>query len=114
MDDIYSQLPLREPTLFILLSLSPGPRHGYAILKSVENLSEGRLMLSNGTLYGAIKRLLDRGWIQRVDDPNPNGTDRERKAYSLTAYGRNVLNAELTRLEELVIVAQRHTAQEGL
>ena len=114
MDDIHSQLPLREPTFFILLSLSPGPKHGYAILKSVENLSDGRLILSTGTLYGAIKRLLDRGWIRRVDDPLPNGTDRERKAYDLTDLGRNVLNAELSRLEKLVSVAQRHTAQEAL
>ena len=114
MDEIYSQLPLREPTFFILLSLSPGPKHGYAILKSVEDLSDGRLILSTGTLYGAIKRLLDRGWIRRVDDPLPNGTDRERKAYDLTELGRNVLNAELKRLEKLVRVAQRHTAQGAL
>ena len=114
MDDVYSQLPLREPTFFILLSLSPGPKHGYAILKSVENLSDGRLTLSTGTLYGAIKRLLDRGWIRRVDDPLPNGTDRERKAYDLTELGRIVLNAELTRLEELVSVGQRHITQDAL
>ena len=114
MDDIYSQLPLREPTFFILLSLSPGPKHGYAILKSVENLSDGRLILSTGTLYGAIKRLLDRGWIRRVDDPLPNGTDRERKAYDLTDLGRNVLNTELTRLEELVSVGQRYITQDAL
>ena len=114
MDDIYSQLPLREPTFFILLSLSPGPKHGYAILKSVENLSDGRLILSTGTLYGAIKRLLDRGWIRRVEDPLPNGTNRERKAYELSNLGRNVLNTELTRLEELVSVAQRHSAQGAL
>jgi DNA-binding PadR family transcriptional regulator len=114
MEEINSQLPLREPTFFILLSLSPGPKHGYAILKSVENLSDGRLILSTGTLYGAIKRLLDRGWIQRVDDPLPNGTDRERKAYDLTDLGRKVLNAEFRRLKELVSVAQRHTAQEAL
>ena len=114
MDDIHSQLPLREPTFFILLSLSPGPKHGYAILKSVETLSDGRLILSTGTLYGAIKRLLNRDWIRRVDDPLPNGTDRERKAYDLTDLGRNVLNAELSRLEKLVSVAQRHTAQEAL
>ena len=79
MDDVYSQIPLREPTFFILLSLSPGPKHGYAILKGVENLSEGRVKLSTGTLYGAIKRLLDRGWIRRANDPLPNSTERKRK-----------------------------------
>lgn len=114
MDDVYSQLPLREPTFFILLSLSPGPKHGYAILKGVENLSDGRLQLSTGTLYGAIKRLLDRGWIRRVDDPLPNGTERERKAYNLTELGRSILNAEFARLKKLVNVAQIQTAEEAL
>lgn len=112
MDDVYSQIPLREPTFFILLSLSPGPKHGYAILKGVENLSEGRVKLSTGTLYGAIKRLLDRGWIRRVNDPLPNSTERERKAYDLTELGRRVMNAEIARLKNLVSVAQIQTADE--
>ena len=112
MDDVYSQIPLREPTFFILLSLSPGPKHGYAILKGVENLSEGRVKLSTGTLYGAIKRLLDRGWIRRVNDPLPNSTERERKAYDLTELGRRVMNAEITRLKNLVSVAHIQTADE--
>lgn len=112
MDNIVSQLPLREPTFYILLSISPGPKHGYAILKEVENLSEGRLRLSTGTLYGAIKRLLDRGWIHRVDDPLPNGTGRKRKAYQLTELGWKILNAEMVRLQRLVSVAQIQTAED--
>ena len=111
MDDIFSYLPLREPTFFILLSLSPGAKHGYAILKEVESLSDGRVKLSTGTLYGAIKRLLDRGWIRRVDDPLPNGTDRERKAYALTEQGRQVLSAETVRLQKLVSIAQVQTVE---
>ena len=113
-NDILSRLPLREPTFFILLSLSPGPKHGYAILKEVEALSEGRVRLSTGTLYGAIKRLLDDGWIRRVDDPLPNRTQRERKAYALTEQGRRVLSAEIERLRKLVNVAQVETAKETL
>ena len=112
MNDILSNLPLREPTFLILLSLSPGPKHGYAILKEVENLSEGRVKLSTGTLYGAIERLLDQGWIRRVDDPIPNGTNRPRKAYDLTELGRRVLNAEIARLRKLVSVAVSQTAEE--
>ena len=114
MDEILLHLPLREPTFFILLSLSPGPKHGYAILKEVEALREGRMILSTGTLYGAIKRLLDRDWIKRVTDPIPNSTDRERKAYALTEQGQRVLNAEIQRLEKLVSVAQTQTAEEAL
>ena len=112
MNDILSNLPLREPTFLILLSLSPGPKHGYAILKEVESLSEGRVKLSTGTLYGAIERLLDLGWIRRVDDPIPNTTNRERKAYDITELGRRVLNAEIARLRTLVSVAVRQTAEE--
>lgn len=113
MDEPLSQLPLREPTFFILLSLSPGPKHGYAILKAVETLSDGRVLLSTGTLYGAIKRLLDQNWIRRVADPLPNGTERVRKAYELTELGRRILNTELARLKKLIHVAQAHIAEEN-
>jgi DNA-binding PadR family transcriptional regulator len=81
-------------------------------LKEVESLSEGRVKLSTGTFYGAIKRLLDRDWIRRVDDPIPNSTDRERKAYDLTELGRRVMDAEIARLHKLVSVARIQTAEE--
>jgi DNA-binding PadR family transcriptional regulator len=113
MNDLLTHLPLREPTFYIMLSLSPGPKHGYAILKNVEELSEGSVKLGTGTLYGAIKRLLDRGWIRRVNDPIPNGTDRERKAYVLTEQGRRVLNAEIARLQKLVSVASTQAVEES-
>lgn len=112
MNDLLAHPPLREPTFFILLSISPGPKHGYSILKEIERLSEGRVKLSTGTLYGAIKRLLDRSLIRRVDDPLPNSTDRERKSYYLTESGRRALNAETARLRQLVRIAQTQTAEE--
>lgn len=111
MDDPKSNLPLREPTFLILLSLAPLPRHGYAILKEVESLSEGRVKLSTGTLYGAIERLLEQDWIRRVEDPLPNETNRERKAYQLTELGLKVLNAEIARLQKLVRVATSRTVE---
>jgi len=103
--------PLSEPVFFILLSLSSGAKHGYAIMKEVDELSEGRVLLSTGTLYGAIKRLLDDGWIRRVDssvrcEPRPNAPDRGRKAYALTEQGRRVLSADIERLRKLVEAAQ--------
>jgi DNA-binding PadR family transcriptional regulator len=101
------QPPLSEATLFILLSLAPGPRHGYAIMKEVQMLSDDRIVLSTGTLYGALKRLLEQGWIERVDDPEPNDTDRERKAYALTQTGRRILKAEVERLQKLIATARR-------
>ena len=103
--DIESHLPLTESTFFILLSLAPGPRHGYGMLKDVQALSEGRLQLSTGTLYGAIKRLQDQGWITRIDDPVPNDTDRERKVYVLTEQGQRILEAETARLRSVVAKA---------
>ncbi len=65
-----------------------------------------------GRLSGAIKRLLDRGWIRRVDDPIPNSTDRERKSYNLTELGRRALNAEIARLQRLVSIVQIQIAEE--
>jgi DNA-binding PadR family transcriptional regulator len=110
--DINSQLPLREPTFCILLSISSDPKHCYAIMKEAERLSEGRVKFSAGTRYGAIKRLLDRDWIRRVDDPLPNRTERKRKAYTLTELGRRVLNVEIARLEKLILVPQNHVPEE--
>ncbi|MCP4426462.1 MAG: PadR family transcriptional regulator [Chloroflexi bacterium] len=102
-------LPLTEATFFIMLTLSPAPKHGYAIMKDTAALSNGRVQLSTSTLYGALKRLLMRDWIERVDDDGvENG--RIRKAYSLTHLGRRILNAEIARMEALVIAAKQSTA----
>ncbi len=103
---ILENLPLTESTFFIMLCLSPGPQHGYAIMKDVERLSDQRLKLSTGTLYGALKRLLEKGWIERFEDMSDPGStaghSRPRKSYALTDLGRNVLNAEAQRLNTLV------------
>jgi DNA-binding PadR family transcriptional regulator len=104
-DEIQSNLPLTETTYFILLSLAHGPRHGYAIMKDVSQLSRGRIALSTGTLYSALKRLLDQGWISRSTDPDSNPDGRGRKAYILTTLGQHILEAEVGRLQGLVNVA---------
>lgn len=94
----------------ILVSLGGGPKHGYAIMKEVEALSQGRVLLSTGTLYGAIKRLLAEGWINRLDLPEDANDGRERKSYALTANGRKVLRLETQRLRELVELAVQRAA----
>ena len=104
--EILSQLPLTEATFFILISLAPGPRHGYAIMKDVRSLSQGRVILSTGTLYSALKRLLEQDWIQRSDLSENHSDSRVRKAYTLTGLGRRILQAEVQRLEGLVSAAQ--------
>lgn len=115
--------PLREPTLFILLALSKQRKHGYAILKDVETLSEGRVKLSTGTLYGALARLLDQGVIQKsaVDETKDtdtsavrSGEPRARKYYELTQYGRRMLKEELQRLQTLLAAARQELGKEGL
>lgn len=103
--------PLTEATYFILLSLSPGPKHGYAIMKDVQELSESRVLLSTGTLYGALKRLLDQGWIIRLDDANSKGAVRDRKIYKLSEYGRRVLRDEITRLQKLLVAAEQRVIE---
>lgn len=111
MNDTTAHSPLSEATFFILLSLSPGPRHGYAIMKDSRALSNGRVVLSTGTLYGALKRLLEQQWIRRVEDRG-NDTERDRKAYALTNQGRRILNGEIERLEKLVSTARLRTLEE--
>jgi DNA-binding PadR family transcriptional regulator len=102
--------PMTETTYFILLSLAPGPGHGYAIMKDVQKLSQGRVSLSTGTLYGALKRLLVLGWIERVDDPAAEENGRERKAYRLTQLGQAALDGEIERLNGLLTAAGQRVA----
>lgn len=101
-------LPLSESVLLILLSLAEQPRHGYSILKDVEEMSEGRVRLSTGTLYGALRRLLDEGWIERFEEEE---SSRGRQAYRLTSTGRRNLQLEVSRLKHLARVANLRVAR---
>jgi DNA-binding PadR family transcriptional regulator len=94
--------PLSEPVLLILLSLADTPRHGYALLKDIETLSRGRVRLSTGTLYGALRRLLEDRWIERFAQED---TSREKQAYRLTSAGRAQLECELDRMKQLTRAA---------
>ena len=108
-------LPLREPTFLILLSLAPGKKHGYAILRDVDALSDGKVRLSTGTLYEALARLLSQDLIERITEDEsgsevePGDTSlrgKPRKAYRLTRAGRDLLEAETRRMQSLVHVAR--------
>ena len=94
--------PLTEPVLLILMSLADKPRHGYALMKDIETLSNGRVRLSTGTLYGAIRRLLEDVWIERFAQED---TSREKQAYRLTPAGRKQLRLELDRMKQLTRAA---------
>jgi DNA-binding PadR family transcriptional regulator len=110
--DVETNLPLSEVTFLILLSLAPQPRHGYAIMKDVASLSDGRVQMSTGTLYGALRRMLELIWIERFDEAEVDG--RERKAYRLTDLGRRILDAETARLQSLVQVARQQMVASAL
>jgi DNA-binding PadR family transcriptional regulator len=99
-----AQPPLTHVVYHILLSLTEAPRHGYGIIKDVEARTRGRLELEAGTLYGAIKRLREDGWI--AEAVAPTGADRRRRYYTLTPQGRVVLRVESERLAELVEMAR--------
>lgn len=90
--------PLTTAVFHILLSLSLGKLHGYAIMKQIEKDSQGKLLMGPGTLYGSIKRMLRSGLIEEVDNPE----DERRKFYRLTEIGRKNLSAEIQRYEEIV------------
>ena len=88
---------LTEAVYYILLSLTE-PLHGYGIMQNVSQLSNGRVNLAAGTLYGAINTLLEKNWIKAL----PGESDSRKKEYVITDTGREMLRSELTRLNELI------------
>ena len=90
---------LTEAVYYILLSLTK-PLHGYGIMQKIEEMTDGRLIVSAGTLYGAISNLLEKGWIAPCGESSD--TDGRRKMYQITANGQEILKAEYNRLKELV------------
>lgn len=111
LEAMMESLPLSEPVLLILMSLAGQPRHGYSILKDIERMSNGRVVLSTGTLYGAIRRLLDDDWIERFEERE---SSRGRQAYRLTSQGRRNLQLEVDRMKHLTRLATlRAATKEG-
>lgn len=88
---------LTEAVYYILLALIE-PLHGYGIMQRTAQLSKGRLVISAGTLYGALSTLLEKDWIEQMETV----ADSRKKEYRITPIGRVVLEQELSRLEELV------------
>ena len=95
--------PLTPAVFQVLLSLAEGDKHGYAILKDVEEHSSGEVLLSTGTLYGIMKRLLAEGLIVELRSrPPADQDDQRRRYYRLTPQGRAVAVAEAARMEKLI------------
>ena len=100
--------PLTPAVLHVLLALADGDKHGYAIMKSVEEHTGGTLKMGAGTLYGTLQWLTDAGWVLEITAPQALSVrDERRRFYRLTPDGRQALGAEVRRLEELVRLARR-------
>jgi DNA-binding PadR family transcriptional regulator len=105
MDKVNCQkfLPLKPQWFHILLSLAGEEQHGYGIMQEVLQRTGGKVRLWPATLYGSIKRLIEAGLIEESDErPAPELDDARRRYYRLTVLGKNVLDAECERLQELV------------
>jgi DNA-binding PadR family transcriptional regulator len=101
-------LPLTPAVLHILLALSAGEKHGYAMMREVDELSNGTVKLGPGTLYRSIKRMLDDGLIEEAGErQDPALDDERRRYYRLSPFGAQTLALETARLERLLAVARQ-------
>jgi DNA-binding PadR family transcriptional regulator len=100
--DLQENRALTEPVFLILASLADRPRHGYALMQDIQQMSNERVMLSTGTLYGALRRLLEDGLIERFQQKDKS---RDKQAYKLTVQGRRQLQAEINRMKQLMRIA---------
>ena len=100
-------LPLTAPEYNVLLALGDDALHGYAMMQSIEEQSDGREALLPGTLYATIARMVQRGLLDEVDAPE--GADRRRRYYRVSALGRGVARAESARMQRLLGMARQQT-----
>jgi DNA-binding PadR family transcriptional regulator len=103
----HDNLPLTPAVFHILLALMDQERHGYAIMKEVESQTQGEMLLRAGTLYQAIKRMLEMGLIEEsAERPDPALDDERRRYYKLSGLGHKVASAEVERLRKLLQIAR--------
>lgn len=101
-------LPLPPASFHVLIALSDGERHGYAILQEVAVRTGGEVKLGAGTLYRTIQRLLEQGLIaEAAERPDPELDDERRRYYRITRLGEDAARAEAGRLSRLVAMARR-------
>lgn len=102
------KIPLTQSMFYILLSLLDGNKHGYAIKKEIELITDNVISLGPGTLYGSIQKLCEHHFISEVSDTDDQFEDNQiRRYYTLTTSGKSVLNTELNRLKKALLVAQQ-------
>ncbi len=106
MNETTHFLPLTVPVFHILLALSDGDRHGYAILQEIESESDGAVKLGTGTLYTAIKRMLASGLIERTQSLLQPEHDERRRYYRISKLGKRIAAAEAARMDALLGLAR--------
>jgi len=112
MQDVNAFLPLTAQQFHILLALTDGHLHGYAIIRDIAERTAGALRLGTGTLYTALARLEELALVDESDRRAPaNEDDERRRYYRVTPLGRAVLQAEADRLDALVRQARRKGIQ---
>ena len=104
--EIHDFLPLKPVELHILLALFENEQHGYRIMKDIEDRSNGKIRMGPGTLYEALRRMQERDLVATAAPPAEASGDARRRYFQLTALGRRVLEAEATRLADLIAVVR--------
>ena len=106
-EEVATFLPLSTAAFHILVALADRDRHGYSIMQDVAARTAGKVRLSAGTLYSAIRRMLEQGLIEELrDSPDPASEDERRRYYRLTRLGRDVAIAEARRVSDMLSQAR--------
>jgi DNA-binding PadR family transcriptional regulator len=115
-DELERMLPLTPAVFFILFALADGEKHGYAIMQQVSSLSAEKVRMGPGTLYSTIQRLVDLDLIEETEGQGePADHESRRRYYRLTGAGKQLLEAEIGRMESVVALARhKNLAQKGL
>ena len=104
---------LKPAWFHILLALADGAQHGYAIRKSVKERTDGAVKLYPATLYGSIRELSERGYIEALEGDEDPDEDQRRRYYRLTPAGRDALADEVSRMQSIVDQARATRALSG-
>jgi DNA-binding PadR family transcriptional regulator len=97
--------PISPSAFHILLALAEGPLHGYAVMRAV---SEAGVKIGPGTIYGALHRMQEAGWVKQTGSEKARGPLKQRQRYGLTAAGRNVLREEARRVVHAADLVRMH------
>jgi DNA-binding PadR family transcriptional regulator len=98
--------PLHPRDYLILLALTEGPRHGYRVLKEIEDITKGEVRFDPANLYRSLKKLMRHGLVEEVDQPDPRADDGRRRYFALTDTGHHAVRAEAARMAHLARVAR--------